>query len=69
MSNAADRLCALVVETAESKPIKKQVEIYRDCAEILARESDAIRLRRVADDLEAASARCHQLVLEFQTRN
>lgn len=67
MSNAADRLCATVLAEAE-RPLRKQVQLLRDCAEILAGERDASRILEMAAKLERDATDCRQLVLDFQRR-
>lgn len=66
--NAADRLVAHVIATADAVPLESRAQLYRDTADLIAREEDVAMLRALAADCDAAADKVGQLLLNFKRR-
>lgn len=66
--NAADRLVAHVLNTAGALSLTARAQLYRDSAELIASEKDAVVLNFLAAECEAIERNHAQLVLDFKRR-
>jgi len=66
--NAADRLVAHVLATVEHLPLTERAQLYRDTAELIATEKDAVTLNALASECDSIARHHRQLVLDFNSR-
>jgi hypothetical protein len=66
LPNAADRLLDHVLATAEALPLADRAQLYRDVAELIATERQAVALVALAAECDALEAKHEQLTLDFQ---